>query len=345
MAGVNEYELLTQNIYAELTTRFAEDDPHVSVSLQGKGVNWSCTIQAAKRACKISVYPREAMPYWIGFQNADTSVADGWTAHASDLYLPIAAWLHGADRAELYTRGEFIDREIRALGDLEAKLIEHDHALSAMLRHELQPFSKRAYDLVAQNPTRSCRIKFYGHNELPDAHFLWDDCPLFQFPVTQSADLAVMLRRWLIDSAAPSALEQEFPWLSVGKLAHYYEGGQGIEGEFIVSWDRMAVFYTNFNWPMAPIGHRFVGILRDAGYDRLFRAGQSLVTLVLSRSRRHNLRMEQASISFLFYADATMNVTLNKIGGRKEHVFYRLPVALTPNLRQMLDQFARQAID
>lgn len=343
MAGVNEDEILAQHVYTELMTRFAASSSVSSIAIQGNGVNRSCTIQTANRACKISIYPRNVMPDWIGFQNADTTVADGWTAHASDLYRPIAAWLHGADRAELYTHGEFIDREIRALGDLEAKLIEHDHALSALLKHDHGRLGQRS--LVAQNPSRSCRIKFYGHNEQPDAHFFWDDCPLFQFPVTQSADLAVMLRRWLIDSAAPSALEQEFPWLSVGKLARYYEAGQGIEGEFIVSWDRMAEFYADFNWPIAPIGQRFVGILQRAGYDRLFRAGHSLVTLVLSRSRRHNLRMEQARISFFFHADATMNVTLNKIGDRKEHVFYRLPVALTPTLKQMLDHFARQAID
>ncbi|XSG77194.1 hypothetical protein ACP8Y2_09305 [Herpetosiphon llansteffanensis] len=275
------------------------------------------------------------MSYWIGFRNADTTVAEGWTAHASDLYRPIAVWLHGADRAELYAHGEFIDREIRALGVLEAKLIEHDQDLSALLKHDHGRFSKQRYDLVAQNPTRSCRIKFYGHNELPDAHFLWDDCQLFQFPVTQSADLAVMLRRWLIDSAAPSALEQEFPWLSVGKFARYYEVGQGIEGEFIVSWDRMAEFYTNFDWPIAQIGHRFVEILRSAGYDRLFRAGQSLVTLVLSRSRRHNVRMEQARMSFLFYADATMNVSRYYVGGRKGACV--LPPASCANAKPQAD--------
>jgi hypothetical protein len=40
--------------------------------------------------------------------------------------------------------------------------------------------------------------------------------------------------------------------------------------------------------------------MRSKGFERTLRAGQSLYTLVLSRSRRHGLRENQNSISFSF---------------------------------------------
>ena len=65
----------------------------------------------------------------------------------------------------------------------------------------------------------------------------WIGCRLFTIPVTNATDVAQLLQRWLLEHAMPRALEQEFPWLTTGQLAQYYEEGRGIEGEFLVSWD------------------------------------------------------------------------------------------------------------
>lgn len=338
-------EILARQVYTALTTRFAEHHPTVSIVLHARNRRWSCTIHSTTRACRIDCHAQLSAPYRLGCMDGDTTVADGWAANYTELYPAITCWLAGGTLPDLYDQAAFLNREIRALSALEAQLRVHEPALTPLLMHEYHRFSGGTYTLCVRMPTRSCRITFMADADRPTAHFLWDDCPLFAIPVTESADLAVLLRRWLIESAAPSALEQEFPWLVPGTLAQYYEAGRGIEGEFVMSWERMAMFYTDFAWPIAPVGHRFVALLRSAGYDRCFRAGQSLVTLILSRSRRHYLRPTQPRISFFFHADATMNVTLDRADRGTCRVFYRLPTALTPALRTMLDAFARQPID
>lgn len=48
--------------------------------------------------------------------------------------------------------------------------------------------------------------------------------------------------------------------------------------------------------------------MRERGYDRTLRAGQSLLTFIVSRSRRHGLRADQPRIVFDFH-DNGMDVT------------------------------------
>jgi len=73
-----------------------------------------------------------------------------------------------------------------------------------------------------------------------------------------------------------------------------------IEGEFISSWNWIERFYDSEYFPPKSFVLQFIRQLRRAGYDREFRAGQSLWALMLSRSRRHGLSDEQARIVFEF---------------------------------------------
>jgi ADP-heptose:LPS heptosyltransferase len=107
----------------------------------------------------------------------------------------------------------------------------------------------------------------------------------------------------------PSALKKEFPELDFGKLAQYYEKGNGIEGEFILSWDDIENFYQELEHENKREILKLIKQMREYGFDKTLRAGQSLYTMILSRSRRHGLRDNQDSISFSFdYIKSKMEV-------------------------------------
>ena len=83
--------------------------------------------------------------------------------------------------------------------------------------------------------------------------------------------------------------------------SRFYEQGRGIEGEFIGSWCSVERFYQSVQAdPFALPVLNLISQLRAAGYERTLRAGTSLFSLVLSRSRRHGLRRGQAFIAFFF---------------------------------------------
>jgi hypothetical protein len=72
-----------------------------------------------------------------------------------------------------------------------------------------------------------------------------------------------------------------------------------MEDTFAASWDQMEEYFKEaieqYNIDVPIILNTLIG-LRKLGYDRTFRAGQSLFNFILSRSREHGLREEQAYI-------------------------------------------------
>ena len=75
-----------------------------------------------------------------------------------------------------------------------------------------------------------------------------------------------------------------------------------LDRDFIQSWERMEEF---FGWMLArvPWNHRvlqFIAELRQAGYDRKLRAGQTIDIFIVSRSRHHGLRPDQSRVAFYF---------------------------------------------
>ena len=85
--------------------------------------------------------------------------------------------------------------------------------------------------------------------------------------------------------------------------------------------------------------------MRRRGYDRLFRAGHSLYSLVLSRSAEHGLRREQPFVQIFVWPwaqDMRMRVSC----GPGEHkLFVEESFALTPALERVLADLARAPID
>ena len=86
-----------------------------------------------------------------------------------------------------------------------------------------------------------------------------------------------------------------------------------IEQQFSESWNEVEQFYTPFfAWPdwqyLNPI-LTLIGDLRRRGYDKQFRAGQSLVRFVLSCSKEWGLRQDQAFLSFDLHPEGGLTVT------------------------------------
>jgi hypothetical protein len=197
------------------------------------------------------------------------------------------------------------------------------------------------YSLWFRDKTRSAVISFYGDNNVPDAVCHWDECALYGFPAADLQTLGAVLKRWICDAAMPSEMRREFPSLSIGKLADYYEAGKPIEGEFIDSWDGIEEFFQ-WAWPK-PRALQFISDLRRAGYDRTFRAGQSLVALILSRSRRHGLRPEQPRICFQFSLSDNEMTTALIIGGEENS--YTGAIGLSLVIKAALAKLAEYPID
>ena len=139
----------------------------------------------------------------------------------------------------------------------------------------------------------------------------------------------------------PSALRTEFPWVQIGELADYYERGKPIESEFLKSWDLIERFYDSLEFPFVPKVRGLIAQMRGRGYDKSLRAGQSLWSLILSRSRRHGLRDDQPRIAFWFRNDG-MDV-YTRIDGEKKVTYPE--IAFTTDVDALLKQLQARDID
>jgi hypothetical protein len=132
----------------------------------------------------------------------------------------------------------------------------------------------------------------------------------------------------------------DFPWLHIGELADYYESGTPVEGEFVQSWDFIEEFYRedwcNFSIAVLDMIHA----MRIAGYDRVLRAGQSMSSLGLSRSRRHGLKGEQASLWFEFHPPVMDVHATFAGGGLKNH-----PIQFTEEVERLMAVLVDVEID
>jgi hypothetical protein len=164
---------------------------------------------------------------------------------------------------------------------------------------------------------------------------------LFRFEAKDNAALASVLSRWLADNAPPSAMRKEFPWLNIGRLADYYEKGNPVEGEFIESWDQMEGVYEGSRFPPRTLVLPFIADLRRAGYDRKLRAGQSIWSLIVSRSRRPRLRPEQPLVSFQF-RENSMEIFSSTQG---EERIFEIPIAMSDTVERVLQHLAERPVD
>ena len=282
--------------------------PTSDVSASGAGVHWECTARSAQRITRIACFASDGAEYGITFEEVAAAGPGaqatsperharltGSTLRQDEAIAAVRKWLEGATLERLLDCFAFVDRGMRHLRRLQADTLALAPELVDLSWALDRNFADQALMTIARNDRR-CMVDFYGHNPQPDAAFEWDEFPLFRFRVLEVPAFARVVKMWLLDQAAPSRLHTAFPWIELSPVARYYEEGRPIEGEFIESWRSVTRFYEDLEDRGAD-AVAFVAELKAAGYDRKFRAGVSLFTLMLSRSRRHGLRGDQPYVA------------------------------------------------
>ncbi len=340
-----EEEGHARDLHRDLSEALAPTHPDARVTVEGFGVHWHCTASRGERSCSVSCFDQGGPQYLVDFRAGGRNEAWGRTRAKADTIGAVAAWIDGQGIEDLWARFAFVDRNQRALEAIRAESIrrrpEFGRIASSRIEKDLCDLRYLWYNAR----DRSCRIGFYADNEEPDAVFHWDECEQLRVRTGDTARLAAMLERWLCDRAMPSAMAREFPEAEVRPVARYYEQGRPVEGEFLVSWDRIEQFYAGFpdhpRYPPARPIIDLIGTMRRAGYDRLLRAGTSLFDLVLSRSRRHGLRPDQPNVVFNFHKDG-MDL-YRHIDGEERFALPR--IELSPQVEAVLERLTARAID
>ncbi|MGB0580982.1 MAG: hypothetical protein ACPGVU_14885 [Limisphaerales bacterium] len=231
------------------------------------------------------------------------------------------------------------DDQRQALAALRDELCGHASELVAGAESEIEDRGGGYHILHIRSGDRACVIES-GSGQFIYSAFTWDDRPLFANQFEDCKPLAVLLQRWVVDRAMPSDIRKEFPDIELDPLADYYERGVPLEGEFMRSWDAMEMFFKEDGGDHFEPARAFIRAMRDAGYDRRLRAGQSMSIMGLSRSRDQGLRDDQPRIWFGFNR-ADMDVDANfEPGGLKGHA-----IKLTAEVRSLLDALANLALE
>ncbi|MFP5229158.1 MAG: hypothetical protein ACLGXA_16200 [Acidobacteriota bacterium] len=330
-----------QDLYDGLLARFSPISEQAQIALTGGGVQWRCSAQRGSRSCWIGCFEVGGPEFLTFFEADDKKTATARTSSQPETIEAVWTWLDGAPLSRMYESFAFVDWEKRRLQSLRDDAIARHPNLATAARNDLTVTPSGVSHLWLRTPARSAHIHFISRHQSPEAVFHWDECELFRFEAKDNVSLAAILSRWLADNAPPSTLRKEFPWLDLGRLADFYEKGNPVEGEFIESWDQMEGVYEGSRFPPRTLVLPFIAELRRAGYDRKLRAGQSIWSLVVSRSRRPRLRPEQPVVSFDF-REHSMEVYARD---RKEERLHDIPIAMSDTVDQVLRHLTEHPVD
>jgi hypothetical protein len=330
-----------QDLYDGLTGRFSPVADQSQIATTGGGVQWRCSAQRGSRSCWVGCFEVGGPEFLTFFETDAKKLATARTSSQSETIDAIWTWLDGAPLSLMYERYCFVDWERRRLMSIRDQALKTFPNLASAARNELTVTPSGVSHLWFRTGSRSAHVHFPSRHDIPEALFYWDDCELFRFDAPDRAALATVLSCWLVENAPPSALRKEFPWLHIGRLADFYENGNPVEGEFLESWDQMEGVYEGSRFPPRTLVLPFIAELRRAGYDRKLRAGQSIWSLIVSRSRRSRLRPEQPLVSFQF-RESTMEVFSSNQG---EERIFEIPIALSDTVQRVLQRLLERPID
>lgn len=334
-----------ENLARDFHRQMVQQFPQLSPTVSGMGVHWHCEIAHGERSCTINCFDNLAGPqYLTAYQRDGQLAAYSRTAAREPLLTAVAAWLEGTTLAAMYARFEFVDQNKRRLIKIRDDAYAAEPALVTDVESELINSIADHNTLMFRNANRACEITFHADNRWPDARFSWDECQLFQYKTHDASQFASVLKCWLCDVLKPSQMRAHFPWLTIDELADYYEAGNPVEGEFLKSWDHMQQFYVNSQCPQESDIRALISAMRMRGYDKTLRAGQSLWTLILSRSRRHGMRAGQPYIQFFFHDDG-MNVVYSMVAEHDSAKISKEKIAFTQDLEALLEKLQSMPID
>lgn len=303
-----------------LISKLLETKSEIIITLKEAGTQSNCTIKKGVRQCSIHCFDIDGMNlnhkgpefYTTYIENVE-NIANGRTFDKLETIESIRNWLQNITLEELYSNYTFINQKKRQLEKLRADINESNPLLKNISKSMVTVDNFSSYSLWFIDDNRSCRMYYYGYEPNPRSIFKWDDCTIFETSDLDLKRLGALINKWVFYKTMPSTLREEFPELDFGKLAEYYEKDNGIEGEFILSWNNIENFYQELELEKRQEILKFIKQMRAHGFDKTLRAGQSLYKLILSRSRRHGLRNNQNSISFSFdYIASRMEVRISQ---------------------------------
>ncbi|MFY9747183.1 MAG: hypothetical protein WA891_15260 [Acidobacteriaceae bacterium] len=330
-----------QDLFEGLTARFAAVADQAQIAITGGGVQWRCSAQRGPRSCWTGCFEVGGPEFLTFFEDAGRRIATARTSSCRETVDAIWHWLDSAPLPAMYQKFCFVDWEKRKLLSIRETALTGFPKLGTASQNELTVTPSGVSHLWFRNDGRSAHIHFATRHESPQANFGWDDSELFRFNAADPAALGAVLAAWLADNAPPSKLRKDFPWLQIGPLADYYEKGNPVEGEFIESWNQMEEVYGGSRFPPRTLVLPFIADLRRAGYDRQLRAGQSIWSLIVSRSRRPRLRPEQPLVSFQF-RESSMEVYSSN---EAEERIFEIPIGMSDTVERVLQRLVTRPID
>jgi len=132
------------------------------------------------------------------------------------------------------------------------------------------------------------------------------------------------------------------------ELLHNADAEEQYTNIFLTSWDGIEQFYndlqTRLGWKWVECMIPFVKELRSKQYDTVTRAGQSLYSLIVSRSKVHGLRDEQAFVAFTPQNGVHLNVGFHR-GVTVVKELYLETIGITSEIEQLLSELIKQKID
>ncbi|HTV81645.1 MAG TPA: hypothetical protein VME18_03260 [Acidobacteriaceae bacterium] len=295
-----------------------------------------------QRSCvtTCSLHLNELSPQSPGFltcfEESGKRIAWGKSNSESQTAAATRAWLQGAAPEALYGDFDFIDREKRRLARIQEEALRAVPSLAAGTNPQLKEFREWSA-LWFRRDARAVMVDGTSLN----AFFSWDQTNLFHWPVHDAPTLAVLVLKWVCENRAPSAMRADFPWLSIGRLADFYERGNPVEGDFLESWDEVECWLTKTElvFPQHDAALRLLKALRKASYDCRLRAGiDHGPGLLLSRSRRSGLSPRMPYVRFSFGGQpGLMDMSTNLEGVEERR---GVPISLSRELAAAVERLS-----
>ena len=298
-------ETIAKDIFSSLKVNL-KNHSEVDIQIKGRGVRWECYVSNQIRKCRINCFDYnnkmyKGAEYLLQFVANEKVISHGRTRNKSLAIESVLDWITNKTKLELYSKFYFIDEEKRALINFKQKLIESKPKLD-LAQFEIYSAYDDIYELEIKNEDRECLINGKGINEPISLYFRVDNSEIFELEY-KSDDFFEIIKMWIIDKSMPSEIENKFDYLNLGKIANFYDKGELLEGDFYNSWDKLERFFYfifNRNFPLKYQIMTFVKSMRKDGLDKIFRAGQSMSILILTKSRRHGFNQEDPRMEFIF---------------------------------------------
>jgi hypothetical protein len=335
-------EIRTKKFFVKVQRIVSKKLKLAQIALRGDGRTW-IEIRCNERLVKVHVFVdlNGDLEHLVFFQEDHETLGSGRARVSQSAIDASIAWLSEMAWLDLYQKFDFVESAEKFQISIRNSLVKNQPVL-ANLKNEIKRGSQDFCDQRFLASNRSVEIKLWGPEKEQWVSFMWHNSKMFELRNHDHVKLAPVIGSWLHEQDMPSAMNQKFPWLETGKLAQFYEQGRELEGEFVVSWDGIEGFYAKE--PMAERSGpllKLIAEMRVRGFEKSFRAGTSMTTLIFSRSKDHGLRSEQP---YICLSGSERGVDLEIYMDGKHRMF--LPEGeFTPEVEQWFRRLEMQPID